>query len=185
MQTDSVLHKKKGNRFTKQKGKERIGEWHLTASGEMGKENAETKTIMITGPTIMDKPTHKIPIKPKVKEMAKNSKEKGRAKKGKPRYGDRKKDDKNHQENETKPVTNNLRKVYLEEQYRLGDDETTIVFTQNATRIITSIEKDDDENENEIIDNENNETREYERISLELAPIFEGMIKAIMNLPDE
>ncbi len=32
---------------------------------------------------------------------------------------------------------------------------------------------------------ENNETREYERLSIELAPNFEGMIKEVMNLPDD
>ena len=46
----------------------------------MEKENEEIKTIKETDPTILDKPIHKIPIKPKEKEMAKGSKEKAREK---------------------------------------------------------------------------------------------------------
>jgi hypothetical protein len=47
----------------------------------MEKENEEIKTIKGTDPTIMDKPIHKISIKPKEKVMAKDSKakEKGKA----------------------------------------------------------------------------------------------------------
>jgi hypothetical protein len=36
-----------------------------------------------------------------------------------------------------------------------------------------------------VENDENNETREYERLSIELAPNFEGMIKEVMNLPDD
>jgi hypothetical protein len=45
----------------------------------MEKENEEIKTIKETDPTILDKPIHKIPIKPKEKEMAKESKAKAKA----------------------------------------------------------------------------------------------------------
>ena len=52
------------------------------------------------------------------------------------------------QEKDTKPITNNMQKVYREEQHYLGDDETTIVFTQNTTRITepkASENKEDDD----------------------------------------
>jgi hypothetical protein len=45
----------------------------------MEKENEEIKIIKGPGPTIMDKPIHKIPVKPKEKEMAKDSKAKEKA----------------------------------------------------------------------------------------------------------
>ena len=86
----------------------------------------------------------------KGKGNGKGSKKKGKGK-GKPRYGDRKvawKDEKNQQDNERKPITNNMQKMYREEPHYLGDDETTIVFTQNATRIIeakASENKEDDD----------------------------------------
>ncbi len=41
------------------------------------------------------------------------------------------------------------------------------------------------EDDNELIPNDNNETSEYEGLSLELAPTFGRMIKEIMNLPDD
>ncbi len=123
----------------------------------------------------------------KGKGNGKGSKKKGKGK-GKPRYGDRKvawKDEKNQQDNERKPITNNMQKMYREEPHYLGDDETTIVFTQNATRIIEAKASENKEDDDEIITNENNETSEYEGLSLELASTFERMIKEIMNLPDD
>jgi hypothetical protein len=119
----------------------------------------------------------------KGKGNGKGFKGKGKGK-GKPRYGDRKKDsdDKNNQNNEKKPVTNNMQKVYLDEPHRLGDDETTIVFTQNTTRIVVKQEGTKNEDDNELIANE---TNEYEGLTLELAPTFGRMIKEIMNLPDD
>jgi hypothetical protein len=74
------------------------------------KENEETQTNKAIGQTIMDKPSHKIPIKQREKEMEKGPKEIGKGK-GKPRCGNRKvawKDEKSQQDNETKPVTNNM-----------------------------------------------------------------------------
>ncbi len=62
------------------KGKGKDKGMHLIASGEMEKENEETKTIQGTGPTIMGKPIQKIPIKPKEKGMAKDSKGKAKEK---------------------------------------------------------------------------------------------------------
>jgi hypothetical protein len=121
----------------------------------------------------------------KEKGNTKGSKEKGKGK-GKPRYGDRKvawKDERSRQDNEIKPVTNNMQKVYKEETHYLGDDETTIVFTQNVTRIIEAKASENKKDDDEIIA-EKNETNEYEGISLELAPTFERMIKEMMNLPD-
>ena len=76
-----------------------------------------------------------------------------------------------------------MQKVYFEEQHCLGDDETTIVFTNNSTRITIKTGNNED-NENVETD-ENNETRDYKRLSIELAPTFEGMIKEVMNLPDD
>jgi hypothetical protein len=61
--------------------------------------------------------------------------------------------------------------------------ETTIVFTQNVTRIIEAKASENKEDDDEVIA-ENNETNEHERVSLELAPTFERMIKEMMNLPD-
>jgi hypothetical protein len=79
-----------------------------------------------------------------------------------------------------------MQKVYFEEQHYLGDDETTIIFTNNATRIVANIERESNEDDNESVkNNENNDTTEYERLSIELPPTFEGMIKEIMNLPDD
>ena len=120
----------------------------------------------------------------KGKGNSKGFKGKGKGK-GKPRYGDRKKDsnDKSQQDHETKPVTNNMQKVYREEPHYLGDDETTIVFTQNVTRIIPNIGTENGKEDNEIVD-AYNETREYEKLSKERAPIFERMIKEMMDLPD-
>ncbi len=66
----------------------------------------------------------------------------------------------------------------------LGDDETTIIFTQNATRIVTSPYKEEEEHDDEATASENNEANEYERLSLELASTFEGMMKEMMALPD-
>jgi hypothetical protein len=88
----------------------------------------------------------------KGKGNGKGFKGKGKGK-VKPRYGDRKKDhnERNNQDNETKPVTNNMQKVYLDELHCLEDDETTIVFTQNATRFIANTEQENDESDNEII----------------------------------
>jgi 3',5'-cyclic AMP phosphodiesterase CpdA len=77
-----------------------------------------------------------------------------------------------------------MQKVYKEEPHYLGDDETTIVFTQNVTRISEAKASENKEDENEIITNENIETSEYEELSLEFSPTFEGMIKEMMNLPD-
>ncbi len=79
-----------------------------------------------------------------------------------------------------------MQKVYLDDElHSLGGDETTIVFTQNATRIVANTENENDEDDNEISHNVNNETSEYERLCLELAPTFEGMIKEMMTLPDD
>jgi hypothetical protein len=82
MQTDFVLQTKKENKVSKkkEKGKERIGERYLIASGVMKKGNEEIVTTKGTIPTIRDKPTHKIPIKPMEKGMAKDSKEKAKEK---------------------------------------------------------------------------------------------------------
>ncbi len=77
-----------------------------------------------------------------------------------------------------------MQNVYLDDRHCLGDDETTIVFTQNTTRIVVTKEDANNEDDDEIITNDNNETSEYEGLSLELAPTFERMIKEIMNLPD-
>ena len=116
----------------------------------------------------------------KGKGNAKGFKAKGKGK-GKPRYGDRKNDhnEKGNQESEKKQATNNMQKVYLENHHCLGDDETTIVFTQNVTRIVA----------NTIIEREEMgiascEVNEYERLSLELAPAFIKMIREMTNLPD-
>jgi hypothetical protein len=121
----------------------------------------------------------------KGKGNGKGFKGKGKGK-GKPRYGDRKKDfnERNDQDNGTKPVTNNMQKVYLDETHCLGDDETSIVFTQNTTRIIINKEGANNENNDEVIDNDNNQTNEYEKLSTELAPTFERIIKEMVNLPD-
>jgi hypothetical protein len=121
----------------------------------------------------------------KGKGYGKGSKGKGKGK-GKPRYGDRKKEfnERNDHEKGTKPVTSNLQKVYLGETHCLGDDETTIIFAQNATRTIINPYKEEKEEDDEATTSENNEANEYERLSLELAPIFEGMIKEMMALPD-
>jgi hypothetical protein len=54
-----------------------------------------------------------------------------------------------------------MQKVYLDELHCLGDDETTIVFIQNATRFIANTEQENDEGDNEITHNDNNETSEY------------------------
>jgi hypothetical protein len=142
----------------------------------MEKENAETKTIKEPGPTIRDKPAQNS-NQTKGKGNGKGFKGKGKGK-GKPRYGDRKKDfnERNDQGNGTKPVTNNLQKVYLEETNCLGDDETSIVFTQNTTRIIINKEEANNENNDEVIDHDNNQTNEYEKLSTELAPTFERII---------
>jgi hypothetical protein len=77
-----------------------------------------------------------------------------------------------------------MQKVYLDEKHCLGDDETTIIFTQNATRIVINPCKNEKEHDDEATANENNEAHEYERLSLELAPTFEGMMKEMMALPD-
>jgi hypothetical protein len=77
-----------------------------------------------------------------------------------------------------------MQKVYQEEPHYLGDDETTIVFTQNVTRIIEAKASENKEDDGEIITNEYNETSEYEGLSLELSTTFERMIKEMMNLPD-
>ncbi len=76
-----------------------------------------------------------------------------------------------------------MQKVYLNAPYCLGDDETTIIFTQNATRTIATKENENDEDDNEFIHNEHNETSEYERLSLELAPTFAETMKEMMTLP--
>jgi hypothetical protein len=79
-----------------------------------------------------------------------------------------------------------MQNVCFGNQHCLGDDETTIVFTNNSTRIITNIEQGNNEDDNDNVENDdNNVTREYERLSIELAPTFEGMIKEVMNLPDD
>jgi hypothetical protein len=86
----------------------------------------------------------------KGKGNGKGFKGKGKGK-GKPRFGDRKKDfnEKNYQDNETKPVTNNMQKVYRDEPHCLGDDETTIVLTQNVTRIVVNKEEANNEEDDE------------------------------------
>ena len=83
--------------------------------------------------------------------------------KGKPRYGNRTNDynDKSKQDKETKPTTNNVQKVTFEERHCLGDDETTIVFTQNVTRIVANTKIDNEENKNEDTVMSNNEVNEY------------------------
>ncbi len=81
-------------------------------------------------------------------------------------------------------MTNNVQKIYREEPHCLGDDETTIVFAQNTTRIVVNKEEANTEYDDEISVNDNKATNEYERISLMLAPTFEGMIKEMMTLPE-
>ncbi len=75
-----------------------------------------------------------------------------------------------------------MQKVYHDEPHCLGDDQTTIVFTQNVTRISANTERESDEDSYQII--ENNESNEYARPSLELATTFAGMIKEMMTLPE-
>jgi hypothetical protein len=166
---------------TKGKGNNRNHKWR-DGKGKRGNQNQEGNKSSNQGQRYTQNSTQA-----KGKGAEKGSKGKGKNK-GKPRYGDRKsnwKEDKNHQDKETKPVTNNMQKVYFGNQHCLGDDETTIVFTNNSTRIITNIEKGNNEDDNEDVD-ENNVTREYERLlSIELAPTFAGMIKEVMNLPDD
>jgi hypothetical protein len=108
------------------------------------KGNAETKTIKVPGPTSTDKLTPKIPIKRKENGKGFTGKGKG---KGKPRKKDF--NERNNQDNGTKPVTNNMQKAYLDETHCLGDDEITIIFTQNATRIIATTENEDKEDDDE------------------------------------
>ncbi len=62
------------------KGKGKDRKRYLIANGETEKENEGIKTIKETSPTIVDKSIHKIPIKPKAKGMAKDSKAKEREK---------------------------------------------------------------------------------------------------------
>ena len=102
----------------------------------------------------------------KGKWNSKGFKGKGKGK-GKPRYGDRKNDhnEKGNQESEKKPATNNMQKVYREERHCLGDDETTIVFTQNVTRIVANPIIKNAEDENTVMSNESNEVNEYETLS--------------------
>ena len=65
----------------KEKGKERVERRTPTETGEMAtKENAEIRTTKDPGTTIMDKPTLKIRIEKKGKEMQKGSKEKAKEK---------------------------------------------------------------------------------------------------------
>jgi hypothetical protein len=80
-------------------------------------------------------------------------------------------------------MTNNLQRVYLEETNCIGDDETTIVFTQNVTRIVETKAREDDEVYNEVTGNDNNEANEYESLSLQLAPTFFKTIREMMTLP--
>jgi hypothetical protein len=107
----------------------------------------------------------------KGKGNGKGFKAKGKGK-GKPRYGDRKRDfkERNHQDNDTKTVTNNVQKIYRNEPHCVGDDETAIVFTQNATRIVVNKEEANNEDDDEVIVNDNNETSEYEKIDTESLP---------------
>ncbi len=77
MPTNSDLPLKKGNT---ERGKKRVRECHLIASGEMEKGKEEIQTIKVTGPTITDKPIRKIPIRPKEKGIVKDSKAKAKAK---------------------------------------------------------------------------------------------------------
>jgi hypothetical protein len=163
----------------KGKGKNRDRKWR-DGKGKRGNTNHQGNRSTDNGPTYTQNSNQ-----PKGKGNTKGSKGKGKGK-GKPRYGDRKvawKDERSQQDNETKPVTNNMQKVYKEEPHYLGDDETTIVFTQNVTRIIEAKASENKEDDDEIIA-ENNETKEYEGMSLELAPTFARMIKEMVNLPD-
>ena len=80
-------------------------------------------------------------------------------------------------------MTNNSQQVYLDPPSYLGDDETTIVFTQNVTRIVENPIIQNEEIENENI--ESHEATEYEELSLRLSPTFFQIIKTMMNLPDD
>ena len=163
----------------KGKGKNKDRKWR-DEKGKRANPNHQGNRSNDNGPTYTQNSNQ-----PKGKGNTKGSKGKGKGK-GKPRYGDRKvawKDEKSQQDNETKPITNNMQKVYKEETHYLGDDETTIVFTQNVTRILETKASENKEDDDEIIA-ENNETNEYEDMSLELAPTFARMMKEMMNLPD-
>jgi hypothetical protein len=171
---------KQGKGKGKDKGMTPYRKWR-DGKGKRGNQNHQGTRTNDTGQAFTQNSNQA-----KGKGNGKGSKGKGKGK-GKPRYGDRKvawKDEKSQQEKETKPITNNMQKVYREEQHYLGDDETTIVFTQNSTRITGTKASENKEDDDEITTNDNNETSEYERLSLELAPTFERMIKELMNLPD-
>ena len=79
-------------------------------------------------------------------------------------------------------MTNNSQQVYLDPPSYLGDDETTIVFTQNVTRIVENPIIQNDEKENEIINIESHEATEYEELSLRLSPTFFQTQQGIVSL---
>jgi hypothetical protein len=165
----------------KGKGNNRNRQWR-DGKGKRGNQNHEGNKSNNQGQRYTPNSTQT-----KGKGNGKGSKGKGKSK-GKPRYGDRKvswKDEKNQQNNESKPVTNNLQKAYLEETKYLGDDETTIVFTQNVTRIVEAKAGENDEVFNRVTENENNKANEYESLSLQLAPIFFTTIREMVTLPDD